>query len=213
MSDHTDRREQAHESNQLNLENTLTDYLWETLGGWVWRHRKLRTTALYCCLAEKPYWSALSFLLTTLSSCFHPSITLWIIALILIMVSSFSSLCHALLHHNLSLHFLFILSVRQCFSQAFWGREPWQEAAWLPDNGTHQKAAPASPASHTHTHTELDKQDIPAAGCTGFLALANLKRRVRLGVERSEAARVEGWGDGWGEGVSNRGWRRNWYSD
>lgn len=32
---------------------------------------------------------------------------------------------------------------------------------------------------------EQDKQDIPAAGCTGFLALANLKRRrVRLGVEQ-----------------------------
>lgn len=40
----------------------------------------------------------------------------------------------------------------------------------------------------THTQAEQDKQDIPAAGCTGFLALANLKRRMRLGVEQSREA-------------------------
>lgn len=104
-------------------------------------------------------------------------------------VSSFSSLCHALLHHNPSLQFLSILSVWQCFSQALFGKGAGTGSSLAPDNGTHQKAAPTSPASHTHAHTEQDKQDIPAAGCTGFLALANLKRRVRLGVEWSRTAR------------------------
>lgn len=43
--------------------------------------------------------------------------------------------------------------------------------------------------TRSHTQTQQDKQDIPAAGCTGFLALPNLKRRVRRGVERSGTGR------------------------
>lgn len=73
------------------------------------------------------------------------------------------------------------------FSEAFWeSRGRKQLGSQTMEHIKIKKAAPASPTSHTHTHTyaqtQQDKQDIPAAGCTGFLALANLKRRVRLGV-------------------------------
>lgn len=62
----------------------------------------------------------------------------------------------------------------------------------------HQPHQHSLSLSHTSTHTQQDKQDIPAAGCTGFFALANLKRRrVRLGVER-----------GAGRQGKNSGWRR-----
>lgn len=75
------------------------------------------------------------------------------------------------------------------FSQACWGKEPGTGSSLALRQWNTSKS---STSLTSFTHTEQDKQDIPAAGCTGFLALANLKRRVRVGAERSGAAGGEG---------------------
>lgn len=157
--------------------------------------------------ALSPSFSPL-FLPRQLSSHFHPSISSclifdssWLSLPLLFSPSYFTffplsiSVYHLVLFSHHSSRPLSFSSF--VFLSGFWWGEQRQEAAWLLDNGTHQNKKrkqhqPHQLHTHTcsHTQTEQDKQDIPAAGCTGFLALANLKRRVRLGVEQSGEA---GW--------------------
>lgn len=174
-------------------------HLWETLcvfvcvwvyvlGGEAGGHGKLRTTSLYWCLEEKPYWSSPSFLFTslppslTLSSLFHPSITSCLIFSFLAISPLLFSPSYYLfflpsLHLSLSLVCFLTISHPFTFLSSlllpgFWGKQG-QEAAWLSDNGTHQnqKAAPTSPTSHTHTSR---------AGQTGHSS-CRLHRIPRLG--------------------------------
>lgn len=105
-----------------------------------------------------------------------------------------SSLSNSLLHHflpllrppsasdsflhippHLNLPLLFSFSPPLCLSLRLSDRKQLGSQTMEHIKNHHQ---PHQLHSHTHTQTQQDKQDIPAAGCTGFLASAKLKRRV-----------------------------------
>lgn len=81
---------------------------------------------------------------------------------------------------------------------------------------TFRRQAVSRSLTNTHTHTQMpasqskhsvqkhkqskDKQDIPAARCSGFLATANLNQRER------ESWRAQCGGDGGGRGVNRKRW-------
>lgn len=57
------------------------------------------------------------------------------------------------------------------------------QAGW--QSHTHTNASQPIKTHRTKARTEQDKQDIPAAGCSGFLATVNLNRRDRGRQRRS----------------------------
>lgn len=114
--------------------------------------------------ALSPSFSPL-FLSLTLSSLLQPSITSTFIFHFLAISPCYFVPCIPPSSFPLSIRAIFLAIFLHCsllpslLLSGVWGKQG-QEAAWLSDNGTHQnqKAAPTSPTSHTHRHTNITRQ-------------------------------------------------------